>query len=166
MPIEDPTVAALLSLDLTHWVLQTIAMIITALLIPKLTITSPLGALLTVITLAFINSKVWDAALFFQIPNTLSSQAILLFLTNGIIFWLIIKLLPGIEVEGILPALAAPVVFTLCSMGLEVVGPMIDWSEVYDTIVQILGSLREHFQTVKDFATENTSQPSPTTSQP
>lgn len=134
------------TLNLTYWFLQTVAMCVTALLIPGLKVTSPFGALGTVVGLAFVNSKVWDAALFFHIPDHFSSQALLLFLTNGFIFWILIKLLPGIEVEGIIPALVAPVVFTLCSLLISAYSDQIDWVAVLDFIIAVFSELREYFQ--------------------
>ena len=135
----------LLSLNLTYWFLQTVAMMVTALLIPKLKVTGPFGALTTVVALAFINSKVWDAALFFHIPDTLTVQALTLFLTNGIIFWILIKILPGIEVEGVAPALIAPVVFTITSWVISEYGSQVNWAAVLEFVIQMLESLKSHF---------------------
>ena len=100
----------------THWVLQAIAMAITAMIIPRLEITSLFGALSTVLALALVNATLWDAALFFSVPNSLTSHAFILFLANGVLFWVLVKLLPGIEVEGVLPAILAPIVFTALSL--------------------------------------------------
>lgn len=136
----------LFNLNYSYWILQTVAMLFTALLIPRLRITSIFGALFTVITLAFINSKVWDAALFFQIPNSFNTQALLLFGTNGIIFWLVVKFLPGIEVDGFLPALVAPVVFTICSLIISAYAGEIDWLKVLEYIINFLSDLKAYFE--------------------
>lgn len=113
---------------------QTLAMMITALLIPRLKITSVFGALFMVLALSYVNSKIWDAALFYQIPNHFSYQAGLLLVSNGIIFWILVKILPGIEIDGILPALFAPIVFTLCSVAVTQFLPLIDWQHVTDSL--------------------------------
>ncbi len=102
--------------NLNYWILQTLAMTLTALLIPKLRIDGPIGAFIMVIALGFVNAHLWDVALFYSVPNTPTVQTATLFLANGIIFWILVKVLPGIEVEGFLPALIAPIVFTFCSM--------------------------------------------------
>lgn len=117
-------------LNINYWVLQTLAMLLTAFLIPNLTITNPLGALLTVVALAFINSSIWDAALFLQVPDSITMHTAMLFLSNGLIFWILVKLLPGIECKGFLPALIAPVVFTLCSLVISKYLQHIDWIEL------------------------------------
>jgi uncharacterized membrane protein YvlD (DUF360 family) len=136
----------LLSLNFSYWFLQTIAMMVTVFLIPKLKVSGPIAAFTTVATLAFINSKVWDAALFFSIPNSLTNQTILLFLTNGLIFWVVVKVLPGIEVEGILAALIAPVVFTVCSLLIFHFGSQIDWIKVSDYLIAALKDWRAYMQ--------------------
>jgi len=101
---------------LRPWLLNTIAMMLTALVIPRLRITSIFGALGIVIALAIVNATVWNAAMFETIPHAVTVQTLVLVLSNGAIFWVLVKVLPGIEVEGILPAIVAPIVFTLMSM--------------------------------------------------
>ena len=133
------------SLNLTYWFLQTIAMLLTALLIPKLRISSPFGALATVIALAFVNSKLWDAALFFSVPDSFTTKALMLLLANGTIFWILVKLLPGIEVDEFLPALAAPLVFTLCSLVIDHYGSQVDWVKVLDFLIDGLRGARSYF---------------------
>lgn len=134
--------------NFNYWFLQTVAMMLTALIIPNLTVTGPFGAFITVFAIAFINSKVWDAALFFQLPDTLTVQALVLFFSNGTIFWILVKLLPGIEVTGFLPALIAPLVFTVCSLLIDEYAKDIDWLNVLNYIIDRLQDLaaylREH----------------------
>ncbi len=135
--------------DITYWVYQTIAMMVTCFLIPKLKVSGPIPALATVIVLAFVNSHWWNAALFLSIPTTLSSQTLMLLGVNGVIFWIVVKVLPGIEVEGILPAIAAPVVFTICSVFIAQYGATVNWSDVYDRSSQYIGQVRSHFEEEK-----------------
>jgi putative membrane protein len=139
----------LIELNISYWGLQTVAMLITAFLIPKLRITSVFGALLIVLALAFINSKVWDAALFLSIPEKLTYQTILLFLTNGLLFWLLVKILPGIEVDGILPALIAPIIFSVSSIFISNYAQHINWPEAYNSSVEILSNIKQYLSQVK-----------------
>lgn len=117
-------------MNISYWILQTVAMLLTALLIPKLRIEGPFSAILTVIALAFINSHIWDAALFMQVPDSLTHHALVVFGANGLLFWLVVKILPGIEVSGVIPALLAPIVFSLVSMFLGTYAKDIDWEEL------------------------------------
>jgi len=141
-----PDAHNLLALNINYWVLQSIAMLVTAILIPKLRITSIFGATATVVALAFVNSKVWDAALFFSVPNHFTSQALCLFLANGVIFWIVVKLLPGIEVDGILPALIAPVIFTLSSLLISRYAGDVDWIKLFNYCMEQIKHLRAFFE--------------------
>jgi putative membrane protein len=129
---------------LSYWFLQTVAMALTALLIPGLRITSIFGAAAAVVGLALVNATVWDAALFFSVPHTLSTQMLVLLVRNGVIFWVLVKLLPGIEVDGILPALAAPIVFTIVSILISNYGREVDWTAVIQWASERIVSLRDY----------------------
>ena len=125
-------------INLETLVLQTCAMCLTALLIPKLRVTSIVGPIGAVLALAFVNSSLWDAALFFQIPDSLGAHAAILLGANGLLFWIIVKLLPGIEVDGVLPALVAPIVFTICSVLIVRYHHLIDWHAVLQWILNLI----------------------------
>ncbi len=129
-----------------HWILQSVAMAFTALILPQLKITSILGPFLAVLTLAFVNAKFWDAALFFHLPESFSIQTALLLIANGILFWVVIKLVPGIEIEGFFGAVAAPIVFTLCSFFINKYADVINWDGVFQWVLQIIDESRDYFQ--------------------
>lgn len=133
------------SINISFWILQTIAMMITAFLLPRLTVSGPLGALGAVIGLAFVNAHIWDAALFFQIPNSFTSHALLLIVANGVVFWILVKVLPGIEVQGVLPAIAAPIVFSICSILINEYGKDVDWKKVYDVSLHEVTEIKKRF---------------------
>ena len=129
-------------LKIDHLGMQTVAMMITALLLPKLRITNPLGAVLMVVGISVVNTYLWNTALFFKIPDSLTSQTLTLFLANGALFWGLVKILPGIESSGILPCLVAPLVFTLVNLGTEKYGKDIEWREIGERGVKIVQDLR------------------------
>ncbi|MGI6523676.1 MAG: phage holin family protein [Bdellovibrionota bacterium] len=129
--------------DISFWILQFIAISITAYLIPRLKITSFFGPILTAICLALINSIFWDAALFFKLPDSLTTQTILLLLINGVIFWIVVKVLPGIEVEGFLPALIAPVIFTATNLLIGYTIEKVDWGYVVKYCIEMVDETKE-----------------------
>ncbi len=130
--------------NMANWLLQTVAMALTCYLIPKLRITSIFGAFFTVVALAFINANVWDFALFMKIPDEPTNKMVVLFLVNGALFCILLKLLPGIEVEGVTPALIAPVVFTVCSFLISALVKDVNWQEVYSWTMNILTNLKDY----------------------
>jgi putative membrane protein len=139
----QPLGAETMNPTIRFWVLQTLAMMITAFLIPGLRITSILGTILIVVALALVNATVWDAALFFSLPASATAEALVLVLANGAIFWLLVKFLPGIEVRGILAALASPIVFTLVNMLLRRYALEIDFQEIGREVIDAIEQLRD-----------------------
>lgn len=129
-------------INLMHWFLQSIAMGVTAFLLPGLRITSLIGGLLAVVALAFVNVHLWDAALFFHIPDKATTQTAITFLANGLIFWIIVKILPGIEIDGFFSALAAPIIFTVTTVLLNKYLPLVEWNFVWQ-------SAHDFFQSIK-----------------
>jgi uncharacterized membrane protein YvlD (DUF360 family) len=127
---------------ISFWIIQTVAMMLTALFIPRLRVNGPLGAFLTVVTLALVNAHFWDAALFFSIPDSLTTRSLSLLFANGVLFWLLVKILPGVEISGILPSLLAPVLFTVITIVLQQASQHVDWSAVGEEALRLLSELR------------------------
>ena len=73
-------------------------------------------------------------------------HALVLFLSNGILFWILVKLLPGIEVQGLFAALIAPVVFSLISIVLDTYEEQINWMTVLEYIINTLQGLRDYLK--------------------
>lgn len=117
-----------MEIDYVGWFLQTVAMLVTALLIPGFKVKGPLSALLLVVALALVNAHIWDAALFFSVPNSLTIQTAVLLVANAVLFFILVKILPGVEINGILPALVAPVLFTILGVLADHYGREIDWA--------------------------------------
>jgi putative membrane protein len=126
------------------FILQIIAIAITSGIIPGLRITSFLGPILMVAGISALNYYLWDRTLFEAIPNNLSSKAITLLFANGFFFWLLVKLLPGIEVDGFLPALAGPIVFTVVSLLVREYGTQVNWEGLSISIKHFLSESKIH----------------------
>jgi uncharacterized membrane protein YvlD (DUF360 family) len=140
----DSIFPALKSLNLSYWAIQALLMAITSGLIPRLRITSIFGPILAVIAISLVNATVWNAAMFFEIPDHLSSQVAVLLLANGAIFWVIVKILPGIEVDGILPAIVAPVLYTVLSLGVAQFHDKIPWQKMWNFSLEHVQQVREY----------------------
>lgn len=133
-------------INISFWIIQTLAMMITAFLLPGLSVSGPLGALAAVIGLAFMNAHLWDAALFFSIPDTFTIHTLTLLVANGLLFWILVKVLPGIEISGCLPALVAPVIFTFLSIFLQNYAKDVDWKNVWKQGVAIVESAKDELK--------------------
>jgi uncharacterized membrane protein YvlD (DUF360 family) len=126
-------------------ILQTIALLFTAFLMPRFQIHGPFSGLIMVLALSFVNTHLWDAALFYSIPNSLTSQTILTLFVNSIVFWILAKSLPGIAIQGFLPAIASPILFTAVSLLTYKYGRDVDWAN-------LLLQFQNSFRHVKELA--------------
>jgi uncharacterized membrane protein YvlD (DUF360 family) len=113
--------------NFSSWIIQCVSMVLAVLIIPRLRVTSIFGPLLAVAALAFVNTAIWSSDLFLALPNNASLHTAALVGINGAIFWLIVKVVPGIETDGILPSLLAPIVFSLCTLAVPRLATQIDW---------------------------------------
>ncbi len=140
-----------LSPGFTHWFIQLVAMILTVAVLPNLRLTKLSGAILLLGMLSLVNTYLWSAALFFQLPDTVSMNTGLLILINGGIFWVLVKLVPGVEMTGVAPAIAAPIIFSLANVVTKEYGPKIDWlalgTSVWDYLESGFTLLKSFLQT-------------------
>lgn len=134
------------TIKLDIWVIQTLAMILTAILMPKFTVSGPISALIAVITLSVVNTHLWDAALFFSVPNSVTLHAATLVIANGIIFWVLVKILPGIDTQGLFTPILAPIVFTVISVFLHQMSPKIPWEQILSTAKTIITDTKEQLK--------------------
>ncbi len=130
-------------INFMFWIFQTIAMMVTGWIVPGFKVVGPIGAFLMVLALAFVNAHVWDAALFFEIPDSLTSRTFTLLIANGVIFWVLVKLLPYIEIKGCLAAVSAPVIFTLLSVSIGYAGANIDWEKKGQAVIKFIEGARD-----------------------
>jgi putative membrane protein len=110
--------------------LQTLALLITAFLLPRFQVHGPISGALMVLSLSFVNTYLWDAALFYSIPNDLTAQTGTTLIVNAFLFWGLAKSLPGIQIQGFLPAVIAPVVLTAISILTYQYGRDVDWYKI------------------------------------
>lgn len=119
-------------------------MIITSALIPGLRISSIFGPALMVAGITGINHYFWDSSLFHALPEGITEQALTLLLINGFFFWLLVKILPGIESEGLISVIIAPIVFTVVGVFIEKYGKTIDWTVVMSEVSRIMSQIRDY----------------------
>jgi len=119
-----------LSYEPSYWIIQAVALTITAFLLPGLRITSILGPIMLVAGLAIVNAFLWDASLFFHIPKDISTHAILIVLWNALIFWFLVKLIPGVEIRGFVAPVLAPILITVTTLFAGQYATKIDWEKL------------------------------------
>lgn len=141
--ISEFLCALRLPFEPSYWLIQGVALCVTAFVLPGLKMTSIFGPLLMIVSLAIVNAFLWDTSLFFNIPNDFSTHAMMVAGWNAVIFWLLVKLLPGIEVEGIVAPILAPILLTAATLFAGQYAHKVDWSKLTEGVVREVHEQRE-----------------------
>ncbi len=132
---------------LNRGIAQLVAMGLTVFILPGLRVSSIFGAISILIAITIVNATIWDAALFFSMAGSLSVLTLQVFIANGLIFWVLVKLLPGIEVSGFLSAFLAPIIFTVMSSVLRIYAPELDWIKLISEGLEWVSSFKDDLKT-------------------
>jgi len=100
---------------LARLVLNGLAIIIAAWLLPGLHITSPLSALLAGVLLGFVNAIVRPVLFFLTLPLTLLTLGLFIFVLNAICFGLTALLVPGFSIDGFFSAVIGALLVSVVS---------------------------------------------------
>ena len=100
---------------LVRLVLNGLAIIIAAWLLPGIHISSSLSALLAGVILGFVNAIVRPVLFFLTLPLTLLTLGLFIFVLNAICFALTAWLVPGFSVDGFFSALVGALLVSIVS---------------------------------------------------
>jgi len=117
-------------------------MIVVTFLIPGIKLSGILGAFWMVMALALLNSTLWDSGLFHSLPDVKSVQGLVLVGINGALFWFLVKILPGIEMKGLLPAFLAPITYTVLTVLIQTYGSQINVIETVQTVGKQISEIK------------------------
>lgn len=104
---------------LARLVLNGVAIIIAAWLLPGLHIAGPFPALVAGIILGFVNAIVRPLLFFLTLPLTLITLGLFIFVLNAICFGLTAWLVPGFSVDGFWWALLGALLVSIVSWSLN-----------------------------------------------
>lgn len=124
------------------FIFQVVALALTALILPGLKINSLFSLVGLVVIITLVNAHFWDAALFYSIPDSLSLRAISTLIVNGLIFFVLVRVLPGIECRGLFTAIISPVLFTFLTITLSHYGEDVNWQSVGAFILSVVDALK------------------------
>ena len=100
---------------LARLVLNGLAIIIVAWLLPGIRITGPLSALLAGVILGFVNAIVRPVLFFLTLPLTLLTLGLFIFVLNAICFGLTAFLVPGFTIDGFFSAVFGALLVSVVS---------------------------------------------------
>lgn len=100
-------------------ILNAVALIITAKLVPGLAVADFWAALLAAIVLGVINTFIKPVLIILTLPLTILTLGLFTFVINAIVLYLATWVVPGLTIDGWLPAILGAVVLSVVSTALS-----------------------------------------------
>ncbi len=101
------------------WVLNALALLTVANLMPGIEIDGFEAALVAALFLGFVNTLIRPILLVLTLPATLLTLGLFIFVINGLLFWFIGSVLKGFVVEGFWYGVAGSMLYSFFSWGLQ-----------------------------------------------
>ena len=100
---------------LVVWLVNTLALIAVAYLMPSITITSFGSALIAALVLGLVNAVIRPLLILLTLPATVLTLGLFIFVINGFLFWLVGSFVPGFAVHGFWAGFLGAILFSIVS---------------------------------------------------
>jgi putative membrane protein len=100
---------------LVVWAINTLALVAVAYLMPSVSIASAGAALVAALVLGLVNTIIRPILVLLTLPVTVLTLGLFIFVINGLLFWAVGSLVPGVHVAGFWSAVLDAIVFSLLS---------------------------------------------------
>jgi putative membrane protein len=97
------------------WVLNAVALLSVAYVMPSIHVASFSSALLAALILGLVNAILRPLLLLLTLPVTLLTLGLFIFVVNGLMFWLAGSMLEGFIVSGFWPAVFGALLYSIVS---------------------------------------------------
>ena len=101
------------------WILNAVALLAVAYLMPSIHVASFGAALLAALLLGLVNAVLRPLLLLLTLPVTLLTLGLFIFVINGLMFWLAGSLIEGFSVSGFWPAVLGSLLYSVISWALS-----------------------------------------------
>ena len=101
------------------WILNAVALLVVAYLLPSIHVASFGSALLAALLLGLVNAVVRPVLLLLTLPVTLLTLGLFIFVLNGLMFWLAGSLIDGFAVGGFWAAFFGSLLYSIVSWALS-----------------------------------------------
>jgi putative membrane protein len=104
---------------LVGWLLNALALLVVAYLMPSIHIASVGSALIAALVLGLVNALVRPALVLLTLPVTLLTMGLFLLVINGLLFWAVGSILVGFSVGGFWSGVFGALLYSLISWALS-----------------------------------------------
>jgi len=104
---------------LVVWLINALALVAVAYLMPSITVSSFGAALAAALVLGLINAVVRPVLVLLTLPVTILTLGLFIFVLNGLLFWMVGSWLEGFGVGGFWSGVLGAILFSLVSWALS-----------------------------------------------
>lgn len=104
---------------LLKWLLLAAALLLVAYVVPGVTVTSFVSALIAAAVLGLFNLLLRPLLVLLTLPVTLITLGLFLFVINALLFWAAASMLAGFQVQGFGSALLGSLVYSLLGVAID-----------------------------------------------
>ena len=97
------------------WLINTLALIAVAYLMPSISVANFQSALVAALVLGLVNTVVRPVLVLLTLPVTILTLGLFIFVLNGLLFWMVGSWLEGFNVGGFWAGVFGAIVFSLVS---------------------------------------------------
>ncbi|MEX2199594.1 MAG: phage holin family protein [Burkholderiales bacterium] len=101
------------------WVINAIALLAVAYLMPSIAVTSFTTALVAALILGLVNAVIRPVLILLTLPATIITLGLFIFVINGLLFWFVGSYLQGFTVGGFWAGMFGAIVYSLISWALS-----------------------------------------------
>jgi len=105
------------------WLLNAAALMAVAYFMPSIKVTSFVSALIAAFALGFVNTLIRPVLALLTLPISILTLGFFYLVLNGLLFWMVGKLLNGFTVDGFLAAVIGGLLYGLISWALALLIP-------------------------------------------
>jgi putative membrane protein len=98
---------------LLHWVLNALALLIVAHVVPGVAVRDPITALVAAVLLGLANAVIKPVLVLLTLPVTILTLGLFLLVINGLLFWAVSALMTGFEVKGFWTGVLGALVYSV-----------------------------------------------------
>lgn len=101
------------------WLINAVALMAVAYLLPGITVASFVTALIAALVLGLVNAVIRPILVLLTLPVTLLTLGLFIFVINGLLFWFVGSFIAGFVVSGLWWGIAGAVVYSIVSWALS-----------------------------------------------
>jgi putative membrane protein len=100
---------------LVVWLINTVALILVAYLLPGVSVATFTAALVAALVLGLVNTVIRPILVLLTLPVTILTLGLFIFVINGLLFWFVGSFIQGFQVAGFWWGVLGAIVYSLIS---------------------------------------------------